>query len=229
MTKAASPDDYNVFERIRGESTWSSWFDMSDFTDSGALRLTGGTMVASGSANGRITIPGLNSGWIGARDKAGIIVTNGGNYTPAISMKSANCTWDIATYSDNLEITKFSDTNYNAGSNVPTKEFTLREDGIVGLQSTKLLANGSLSSGGSLSGTANLALYRTIYILFGESLNGSNQYYSFTCPFVADQWGIYLPAAGDYYRAKVVISSAGQVTVSMLSSVTRFCYIYVGL
>ena len=226
VTKAASPDDYKVFERIHGESAWSNWFDTSDFTDSGALRLTGGTMVASGSANGRITIPGLNSGWIGARDKSGIIVTNGGDYTPALSMKSANCTWDIATYSDNLEITKFSDTNYNAGSNVPTKEFTLREDGIVGLQSTKLLANGSLSSGGSLSGTANLALYRTIYILFGESLNGANQYYSFTCPFVADQWGIYLPAAGDYYRAKVVISSAGQVTVSMLSSVTRFCFIY---
>ena len=226
VTKAASPDDYKVFERIHGESAWSNWFDTSDFTDSGALRLTGGTMVASGSANGRITIPGLNSGWIGARSKAGIIVTNGGDYTPAISMKSANYTWDIATYSDNLEITKFSDTNYNAGSNVPTKEFTLREDGIVGLQSTKLLANGSLSSGGSLSGTANLALYRTIYILFGESLNGGNQYYSFTCPFVADQWGIYLPAAGDYYRAKVVISSAGQVTVSMLSSVTRFCFIY---
>lgn len=226
VTKAASPNDYKVFERIHGESAWSNWFDASDFTDSGALRLTGGTMVASGSANGRITIPGLNSGWIGARDKAGIIVTNGGDYTPAISMKSANCTWDIATYSDNLEITKFSDTNYNAGSNVPTKEFTLREDGIVGLQSTKLLANGSLSSGSSLSGTANLALYRTIYILFGESLNGANQYYSFTCPFAADQWGIYLPAAGDYYRAKVVISSAGQVTVSMLSSVTRFCFIY---
>lgn len=226
VTKAASPDDYKVFERIHGESAWSNWFDTSDFTDSGALRLTGGTMVASGSANGRITIPGLNSGWIGARDKAGIIVTNGGDYTPAISMKSAHCTWDIATYSDNLEITKFSDTNYNAGSNVPTKEFTLREDGIVGLQSTKLLANGSLSSGSSLSGTANLALYRTIYILFGESLNGANQYYSFTCPFVADQWGIYLPAAGDYYRAKVVISSSGQVTVSMLSSVTRFCFIY---
>lgn len=226
VTKAASPDDYKVFERIHGESAWSNWFDTSDFTDSGALRLTGGTMVASGSANGRITIPGLNSGWIGARDKAGIIVTNGGDYTPAISMKSAHCTWDIATYSDNLEITKFSDTNYNAGSNVPTKEFTLREDGIVGLQSTKLLASGSLSSGSSLSGTANLALYRTIYILFGESLNGGNQYYSFTCPFVADQWGIYLPAAGDYYRAKVVISSSGQVTVSMLSSVTRFCFIY---
>ena len=226
VTKAVSPDDYKVFERIHGESAWSNWFDTSDFTDSGALRLTGGTMVASGSANGRITIPGLNSGWMGARDKAGIIVTNGGDYTPAISMKSANYTWDIATYSDNLEITKFSDTNYNAGSNVPTKEFTLREDGIVGLQSTKLLANGSLSSGGSLSGTANLALYRTIYILFGESLNGANQYYSFTCPFVADQWGIYLPAAGDYYRAKVVISSAGQVTVSMISSVTRFCFIY---
>lgn len=226
VTKAASPNDYKVFERIHGESAWSNWFDTSDFTDSGALRLTGGTMVASGSANGRITIPGLNSGWIGARDKAGIIVTNGGDYTPAISMKSAHCTWDIATYSDNLEITKFSDTNYNAGSNVPTKEFTLREDGIVGLQSTKLLANGSLSSGSSLSGTANLALYRTIYILFGESLSGANQYYSFTCPFVADQWGIYLPAAGDYYRAKVVISSAGQVTVSMLSSVTRFCFIY---
>ena len=226
VTKAASPDDYKVFERIHGESAWSNWFDTSDFTDSGALRLTGGTMVASGSANGRITIPGLNSGWIGARDKAGIIVTNGGDYTPAISMKSANCTWDIATYNDNLEITKFSDTNYNAGSNVPTKEFTFRVDGIAGLQSTKLLANGSLSSGSSLSGTANLALYRTIYILFGESLNGANQYYSFTCPFVADQWGIYLPAAGDYYRAKVVISSSGQVTVSMLSSVTRFCFIY---
>ena len=194
------------------------------------LPLAGGTMVNSGSAKGHIVFPGVGSGWAGARDNAAVKVTNGGSYTAGMSLKAANCTWDIATYNNNLEITKFLDTSYNSGSNVPTKEYTFTEAGITNLQGLLKLANGTVTSSSTLSGTVpDMTLYKTVYVLLGESLSGSNLYYSFVCPLIADNWGIYLPAAGDYYRAKVVISSAGQVTVSMLSSVTRFCYIYVGL
>ena len=191
------------------------------------LPLAGGTMVNSGSAKGHIVFPGVGGGWAGARDNAAVKVTNGGNYTAGMSLKAANCTWDIATYNNNLEITKFLDTSYSEGSNSPIKEYTFTEAGITNLQGLLKLANGTVTSSSTLSGTVpDMTLYKTVYILLGESLSGSNLYYSFVCPLIADSWGIYLPAAGDYYRAKVVISSAGQVTVSMLSSVTRFCFIY---
>ena len=191
------------------------------------LPLAGGTMVNSGSAKGHIVFPGVGGGWAGARDNAAVKVTNGGNYTAGMSLKAANCTWDIATYNNNLEITKFLDTSYSEGSNSPIKEYTFTEAGITNLQGLLKLANGTVTSSSTLSGTVpDMTLYKTVYVLLGESLSGSNLYYSFVCPLIADNWGIYLPAAGDYYRAKVVISSAGQVTVSMLSSVTRFCFIY---
>lgn len=195
------------------------------------LPLAGGTMVNSGSAKGHIIFPGVGSGWAGARDSAAVKVTNGGNYTAGMSLKAADCTWDIATYNNNLEITKFLDTSYNSGSNSPTKEYTFTEAGITNLQGALKLANGTVTASNSLSGTVpDMRLYRTVYVLLGESLAGGNQYYSFTCPLTADDyWGIYLPSANDYYRGKVTISSGGVITVSMLSSVTRHCFIYVGL
>ena len=194
------------------------------------LPLAGGTMVNSGSSKGHITFPGVGSGWAGARDNAAVKVTNGGEYTAGMSLKAENCTWDIATYNNNLEITKFSDTNYNAGSNAPTKEYTFTEAGITNLQGLLKVANGTVTSSSNLSGTVpDMTLYKTVYVLLGESLGGGNQYYSFVCPLIADNWGIYLPSSNDYYRGRVVISSGGVITVSMLSSVTRFCYIYVGL
>lgn len=195
------------------------------------LPLAGGTMVNSGSTKGRITIPGIDSGWRGARDNAAIKVTNGGSYTPGMSLKGGNCTWDIATYNNNLEITKFLDTTYSANSNTPTKEYTFTEAGITNLQGALKIANGTVTSSSSLSGTVpDVKLYRTVYVLFGESLDNANQYYSFVTPLLLDDyWGIYLPSSNDYYRAKIAMSGAGVVTVSMLSSVTRTCYIYVGL
>lgn len=194
------------------------------------LPLTGGTMVNSGSAKGHIVFPGVGSGWAGARDNAAVKVTNGGDYTAGMSLKAANCTWDIATYNNNLEITKFLDASYSEGSNSPIKEYTFTEAGITNLQGLLMLANGTVTNSSNLSGTVpDMRLYKTVYILLGESLSGGNLYYSFVCPLKVDNWGIYLPSANDYYRGKVVISSGGVVTVSMLSSVTRFCYIYVGL
>lgn len=194
------------------------------------LPLAGGTMVNSGSAKGHIVFPGVGGGRAGARDNAAVKVTNGGSYTAGMSLKAANCTWDIATYNNNLEITKFLDTSYNSGSNVPTKEYTFTEAGITNLQGLLKVANGTVTSSSDLSGTVpDMTLYKTVYILLGESLSGSNLYCSFVCPLIADSWGIYLPSSNDYYRGRVVISSGGAITVSMLSSVTRVCYIYVGL
>ena len=194
------------------------------------LPLAGGTMVNSGSSQGHITFPGVGSGWAGARDNAAVKVTNGGDYTAGMSLKAANCTWDIATYNNNLEITKFLDASYSEGSNSPIKEYTFTEAGITNLQGLLKLANGTVTNSSTLSGTVpDMTLYKTVYILLGESLSGGNLYYSFVCPLIADSWAIYLPSSNDYYRGRVVISSGGVITVSMLSSVTRFCYIYVGL
>lgn len=181
-------------------------------------------------SNGRVVLPGIDSAWRTARDKAGVRIGYGGAYTPALSMKSTDCTWDIATYNNRLEITKFADATYDDGSNTPAAEFTFGEDGIAGLQTARLVASGVLSSSNAISGTGDMRIYRTVYILFGETLQGNNQYYTFVCPYLAsDFWGIYLPSANDYYRARVDMDSSGKITVSMLSAVTRSCYIYVGM
>lgn len=202
-------------------------------TNLGGLPLTGGVMVDSGPQRGMIQFPGISSGWGTARDRCAIRVLQGGAYTPALSLKSTDCTWDIATYNNNLEITKFLDSVYEAGSNTPEKEYTFRNDGIVGLQSTKLLANGSISSSTSLYGNVgDTKLYKNIYVLLGEMLGGNNQYYSFICPCEgkADHWYIYLPSSNDYYRAKVDLDAQGGVRVSIISTgITRQCYIYASL
>lgn len=196
----------------------------------GAFPQAGGTTVDVGPTRGRIAVPGIASGWGTARDYAALKVTNGGEYTPAMSIKCEDCTWDIAGYAGSLDITKFLDTAYASGGSSPQKEFRLKEDGIVGLQSIKYLAGGSLSAGANISGMGDMLLHRAIYVLFGEWLNNDTQWFSFTCPFAAGEWGVYLPAANDYYRAKIVIENSGLVTVSMLSSgITKTCYIYADL
>lgn len=200
----------------------------------GGFPAVGGFTIDSGVSRGRIGIPGISAGWGTARDYAGIKITpQGGSYTPAMSMQSTSCTWDIATYNDNLEITKFLDSVYLAGQNTPEKEYTFRSDGIVGLQSSKLLANGTINSSNSLYGkVSDTKLYKNIYVLLGETLVGNNQYYSFICPCEgkADYWYIYLPSSNDYYRARVDLDASGGVRVSIISSgITRTCYIYASL
>lgn len=194
------------------------------------LPITGGTLVASGDAGGHLKIPGANSALRLARDNAGIFVSYGGQYTPALSIKTQNSSWDIGSYNNGLRITKFLDTDYNSDSNIATKDFQFTEDGISGLQNQKLLVNGTLTSESGLSGTASMSLYKTIYVLLGQYIGSTYYYTSFALPFLTSSRDLYLPTSSGSYQGKIAITSPGRVAVSLsTTSVTCYCYVYAGL
>lgn len=90
-----------------------------------------------------------------------------------------------------------------------------------------LLDNGSLTEGGTVSGTADMSVYHTVHVMIGSAISGGNYYQTYSFPLLADTWNIYIPAQGDYYRARLNVTSDGVVTVTMLSAITRTFYLYV--
>lgn len=212
--------------------------ELQDAVEKGekALPRTGGEMENEGAAKGLITFPGINSAFRTGRDNAAIKVKypnegSSNNYVPLFSGKGKNCSWEGAVYGDSFYFTRFADSDYDSDENTPSKTYILSDDGISNLQGWKLVASGSLSADGKLSGTVDNTLYKTIHILIGSSISGQNHYQSFDCSLALtnDYWYIYIPAAGDYYRALVETTEAGVVTVTMLSSITRMFYVYASL
>lgn len=198
----------------------------------GGLPLHGGEMVSDDGGNGSIGFPGVDSSFRLGRDNAAVRVKNPNGsigYVPALSAKGKNCSWEIAVYDDELYLTNIADASYDAGTNAPQKYFVLSPDGIWHLQDWKLVVNGSLSADATLSGSASQVIYKTVHVLFGTAISGTNYYISYSFAFSDDYWNIYLPAAGDYFRAKATVSGS-TISVQMLSEgVTRWCYVYVSI
>lgn len=187
--------------------------------------------AVTAAQNASMSFPGVDSSFRLGRDNAAVRVKNPNGaigYTPALSVKCDSSSWEVAGYDDSLYITNFADSDYEAGTNTPKKYYIFDKDALWHLQGWTLVANGSLTSGATLSGTAAPGAYKTIHVLFGEALSGGNYYTEFACAFSDDYWNVYLPAAGDYYRAQITISGS-TVSVKMLSSVTRQCYIYASI
>lgn len=187
--------------------------------------------VITATQNASMSFPGVDSSFRLGRDNAAIRVKNPNGaigYTPALSVKCDSSSWEVAGYDDSLYITNFADSDYEAGTNTPKKYYIFDKDALWHLQGWTLVANGSLTSGATLSGTAAPGAYKTIHVLFGEALSGGNYYTEFACAFSDDYWNIYLPAAGDYYRAQITVSGS-TISVKMISSVTRQCYIYASI
>lgn len=97
--------------------------------------------------NGQMTIPShLNLGgslkmtasgssWINGRDNAKIKISRASGYSPAISIKTNNGSWEIGVYdstsrTDQLIFTYISDSNYNTGANYVTRQYSLKASGI---------------------------------------------------------------------------------------------------
>ena len=85
----------------------------------------------------------------------------------------------------------------------------------------------TLTENGTVSGTADMSVYHTVHVLIGSEISGENYFQTCSFPLLADTWNIYIAAAGDYYRATLTVTSAGVVTVKMLSAITRRFYLYV--
>lgn len=90
-----------------------------------------------------------------------------------------------------------------------------------------LLDNETLTENGTVSGTADMSVYHTVHVMIGSAISGGNYYQTYSFPLLADTWNIYIPAQGDYYRARLNVTSGGVVTVTMLSAITRTFYLYV--
>lgn len=202
----------------------------------GGLPKSGGTMVNSGDKKGIITFPGIDTAYRTGRDDAAIKVQypSGGSadkYVPIFSGKGKTCSWEAAIYGDKVNLAQIGDTEYAAGTNTPKALYTIGADGITGIQGWQLVANGSMSQGSTLSGTADNSRYKTVHVLFGSAISVSNYYqtYDFPLPAEADFWNIYIPAQNDYFRARIDITAAGGITVTMQSDASRQCFIYVSL
>ena len=97
-------------------------------------------------ANGQMTIPsdinlggslkkyGVSSSWVNGRNKAAVVLNSISGYSPAISVKTTNGSWEIgaydnSTYADQLIFGYVSDSDYNAGTNKQSKQYILKASG----------------------------------------------------------------------------------------------------
>lgn len=105
------------------------------------LALSGGTMTGNitfSDANVGIRRVGRSVSWIAGRDGALLRTTSVSGYSPAISIKTKNGSWEIGAYDnssfqDDLIFSYCTDSNYSAGTNATTAQIKFLENGhIVG-------------------------------------------------------------------------------------------------
>lgn len=81
-----------------------------------------------------ISMPGKSTSWYNGRD-AVLIKTNSGGanaYCPLFSIKSANGSWDVGTYTNNaLHFSYITDTDYNNKNNKQKADITFDIDGRI--------------------------------------------------------------------------------------------------
>jgi hypothetical protein len=97
-------------------------------------------------SNGQMTIPsdinlggslkkdGDSSSWLNGRNSAAVKMNSISGYSPAISVKTTNGSWEIgaydnSTYTDQLIFGYVSDSDYNAGTNKQSKQYILKASG----------------------------------------------------------------------------------------------------
>ena len=96
--------------------------------------------------NGQMTIPshinlggslkkdGDSSSWLNGRNSAAVKMNSISGYSPAISVKTTNGSWEIgayddSSYTDQLIFGYVSDSDYNAGNNRQSKQYILKAGG----------------------------------------------------------------------------------------------------
>ena len=70
--------------------------------------------------------------WVYGRDKALLRTTSYAGYTPVISMKTTDGTWDIGVYeNDTLSFSRVTDANHSAGTNAIATQITFSSTGNI--------------------------------------------------------------------------------------------------
>ena len=105
---------------------------------------------------------------------------------------------------------------------------------IYSSDSTTLIASGSMTGGSStwyISGSWNSNIYKNLLIaLRVRQYSSSNLFITYTFPSIADVWNLYIPYAGDFYRAALTISGSGATKAMTLqidsSGFSTTAYVY---
>ena len=110
----------------------------------GAIGASGGTIT------GQITKAGISTSWHHGRDYAALRMTSISGYSPCISVKTTNGTWemgayDYSTHTDRLIFTYITDSNYNSNNNAVTGQVQFLGGGHV-------VANYYYGNGSQLTG-----------------------------------------------------------------------------
>ena len=114
---------------ITGSAGSVAWGNVSGKPSFNYLPLAGGTM----NAGSQIIRGGQSKSWISGRDGALLRINTLSGYSPAISIKTNNGTWDIgaydnSNYTDKLIFSFATDANYNAGTN-STVQYMIDKNG----------------------------------------------------------------------------------------------------
>lgn len=150
--------------RNRGSTTtWNTWRSI--------LTSLGGSL----DEGKQLTRAGCSSSWYNGRDNAMLRQTTCSGYSPMISMKTTNGTWDIGSYNssswhDLLLFNYKSDTSYANGSsdNTVTHAFKLSNAGYLTLLSGFSVGGNSVINNGILTFTHSTAANQKITTSAGE-------------------------------------------------------------
>ena len=145
----------------------SNWFDGSanityTLSEIGAVAKAGDTMTGSlpfGDSNIGIRRTGRSVSWVKGREGALIATTTVSGYSPIISTKTKDGSWDIgaydsSSYTNELIFTYITDTHYNSDTNTTTAQIRFLPNGHIkasldGVATSALTAN-KLATGRTL-------------------------------------------------------------------------------
>lgn len=126
-----------VIPTIKTTMAWRSWgvgigcIPQSEYN----LDVMGNTRF-QGSINlgGSLKRDGISSSWVNGRNNAAVKMNSINGYSPAISVKTNNGSWEIGAcdervYTDQLVFSYISDSNYNASINNITRQYILKPSG----------------------------------------------------------------------------------------------------
>ena len=94
---------------------------LKDTIITGDLNVSNKIYTANEQLTGQITKAGINTSWNKGRNNAALAMTSLSGYSPCISIKTTNGSWDIGTYdnssyTDRLVFSYIADTLYNSST-----------------------------------------------------------------------------------------------------------------
>lgn len=120
-----------VIPTIKTTMAWRSWG-----VGIGCIPQNGYNLDVTGKARfqGSVILGGISSSWVNGRDNAAVKMNSINGYSPAISIKTTNGSWEIGAYdstsrTDQLIFSYISDSKYNTGANYDIRHYNLKASG----------------------------------------------------------------------------------------------------